>query len=249
MTRTIVVCLLLGLSPIAVRPQPPNPRPAFDVATVKADPCGGQKSNRAAGDQFISTDQSLKQLIVLAFEVQPYQVSGPSWLESTCFDITGKYPPGTSYHDRWLMMRTLLEDRFHMAVHHESRQMPGYALVVAKGGFKLKPSEPGDGSTSGGNQGRVWTFRAHKIPMSDLAYELADSMGTVVVDQTGLDGVYDFQLRWSSDDMNSPAGGEANTAPSVFTALQDTLGLALERRKVPVDTVVVDRIDRTPAEN
>lgn len=249
MMRTILFRVLLLLAPIAVTAQPPRPCPAFDVATVKLDPCGGPKSNRAGGDQLISTGQTLKQLVVLAYSVQPYQVTGPAWMESVCFDVTAKYPPETKYPDRWLMLRTLLEDRFHLAVHHETRDMSGYALVVAKGGFKLKPSEPGEGSTSGGNQGRVWTFRARKARMSDLAYELADSMGGVVVDMTGVDGVYDYQLRWASDDMSNSGAGDTNAAPSIFTALQDTLGLTLQRQKVPVDTFVVDHIDRAPTEN
>jgi uncharacterized protein (TIGR03435 family) len=249
MMRTILVPVLLLLAPIAATAQPTNPRPAFDVATIKLDPCGGEKSNRASTDQLISTGQTLKQLVVLAYSVQPYQVTGPAWMESVCFDITAKYPPETKYPDRWLMLRTLLEDRFHLTVHHESREMSGYALVVAKGGFKLKPSEAGEGSTSGGNQGRVWTFRARKVRMSDLAYELADSMGCVVVDMTGLDGVYDFQLRWASDDMSGLAGSDTNAVPSVFTALQDTLGLTLRRQRVPVDTIVVDHADRAPTED
>lgn len=248
MTRTFLGGILL-LAPLALSAQSPNPRPTFDVATVKLDPACTPKSNRASADQLISTNQTLKQLVVLAYSVQPYQVSSPAWMESVCFDITAKYPPDTKYRDRWLMLRTLLEDRFHLAVHHESKEMSGYALIVAKGGVKLKPSEPGEGTTTGGDQGRIWTFRARKIPMSALAYELADSMGSVVVDMTGLDGVYDFQLRWASDDMSSTAGGDANTAPSIFTALQDTLGLTLQRQKVPVDTIVVDHIDRTPTEN
>jgi uncharacterized protein (TIGR03435 family) len=128
-----MIGLLLFFTPIAVEAQPADPRPAFDVATIKLDACGGAKSNRAAGDQMISTDQTLKELVVLAYSVQPYQVSGPSWMESVCFDVTAKYPPDTKYRDRWLMLRTLLEDRFHLAVHHESREMSGYALVVAKG--------------------------------------------------------------------------------------------------------------------
>jgi len=127
--------------------------------------------------------------------------------------------------------------------------MTGYALLVAKGGFKLKPAEPGEWSTVGGNQGRVWTFSATKIAMPLLAYELADSMGEVVVDMTGLDGVYDYNLRWASDDMTgTPAGSDANEAPSIFTALQSTLGLTLQRQKVPVDTIVVDHIERVPTE-
>jgi len=231
-------------------------RLTYDAATVKLDTCGGPKSNRASADQLISTNQTLKQLVVLAYSVQPYQVAGPAWMESVCFDITAKYPPGTKFSDRWLMLRSLLEDRFKLAVHHETKEMPGYALIVDKGGFKLKPAEPGEGSTTGGNQGRVWTLRARKIEMSTLAYELADSLGGVVVDQSGLQGVYDFQLRWASDDMSSSAGSDANAtpsdanpAPSIFTALKDTLGLALQRQKVPVDTIVVDHAERVPTEN
>ncbi|HEY4381085.1 MAG TPA: TIGR03435 family protein [Acidobacteriaceae bacterium] len=242
-----ILCEILLLTPIAAWAQTATSRPAFDVATVKVDPCGGQRSNRQSADQLISTDQTLKQLVVLAYSVQPYQVTGPAWMESACFDITGKYPPGTKSDDRWRMMRTLLEDRFHLAVHRDTKDMTGYALVVAKTGFKLKRSEPGEASTSGGNQGHVWTFSAHRIPMSTLAYEIADSLGDVVVDRTSLDGVYDFQLRWASDDMS--AAGGANPAPSLFTALQDALGLTLQRQKVPVPVIVVDSIDRAPSEN
>ena len=247
MMKRAIVGLAFLLNPVFALAQ--DARLTYDVATVKLDECGGQKSNRASADQLISTDQTLKQLVVLAYSVQPYQVSGPAWMESVCFDITAKYPPGTKFSDRWLMLRSLLEDRFKLTVHHESREMPGYALIVAKGGFKLKPSDPGEPSTSGGDQGHVWTFRARKIEMSTLAYELADSLGDVVVDRTGLQGVYDFQLRWASDDMSSPADSDANSAPSIFTALQDTLGLTLQRQKVPVDVIVVDHVERVPTEN
>jgi len=247
--RATLCGILLLLAPAGVSAQAQPARPAFDVATIKLDPCGGQRSNRASADQLISTDQTLKQLVVLAYSLQPYQVTGPAWMESVCFDITAKYPPGTKFEDRWLMLRTLLQDRFHLAVHNDTKEMTGYALLVAKTGFKLKPSDPGEGSTSGGNQGHVWTFRARKIPMSGLAYELADSLGDVVVDRTGLDGVYDFQLRWASDDMNTSGGANADSAPSLFTALQDTLGLTLQREKVPVPMIVVDSVDRTPTEN
>jgi len=85
--------------------------------------------------------------------------------------------------------------------------------------------------------------------MSTLAWELADSLGEVVVDQTGLGGVYDFQLRWSVNDPNSPAVGETDPAPSVFTALDETMGLRLQHGKVPVPMIVVDDVERTPKEN
>ena len=247
--RAIVGGVTLFLTQLAIAAQPPAARQTFDVATVKPGTPGGPKSNRASADQLISTNQTLKQLVVLAYSVQPYQVTGPAWMESVSFEITAKYPPGTRFKDRWLMLRSLLEDRFKLTVHHETKEMSGFALVVGKDGFKLKPSEPGEGSTSGGNQGSVWTFRARKIEMPTLAYELADSLGAVVVDQTGLTGVYDFQLRWASDDRSSPGGNEANPAPSLFTALQDTLGLNLQHQKVPVDVIVVDHAERVPTEN
>jgi uncharacterized protein (TIGR03435 family) len=247
--RTTLCGILLLLAPVAAAAQPQPTRPTFDVATIKLDPCGGQRSNRGSTDQLISTDQTLKQLVVLAYSVQPYQVTGPAWMESVCFDITAKYPPGTKFADRWLMMRTLLEDRFHLTVHHDTKEMTGYALLVSKAGFKLKSSDPGEDSTSGGNQGHVWTFSARKIPMSILAYELADSLSDIVVDRTGLGGVYDFQLKWASDDMNASGGANPDSAPSLFTALEDTLGLTLQRQKVPVPIIVVDSVDRAPTEN
>jgi len=245
----VTLCGMLLLTTMIASAQSQKTLPTYDVATVKFDNCGGAKSNRASADQLISTNQTLKQLVVLAYSVQPYQVTGPAWMESVCFDITAKYPPGTKFSDRWLMLRSLLEDRFKLAVHHETKEMSGYALIVAKSGFKLKPVDPGEGSTTGGNQGRVWTFGARKIEMSSLAYELADSLGDVVVDMTGLSGVYDFQLRWASDDMSSPASSEPNEAPSIYTALQDTLGLTLQRQKVSVDMIVVDHVERIPTEN
>jgi uncharacterized protein (TIGR03435 family) len=103
--------------------------------------------------------------------------------------------------------------------------------------------------TVGGNQGRVWTFKARKIPLSDLAYELGDSLGGIVVDETGLGGVYDFQLRWASDEMTNSGDSDPNPAPSLFTALQDTLGLMVQKQRVPVDMIVVDHAERVPTEN
>ena len=229
---------------------PQNPaRPEYEAATIKPNTSGCCTSTRHYADQMVMTNQTLKNLIVLAYAVQPYQVTGPAWMESERFDITAKYPPGTKFADRWPMLRTLLEDRFHLITRRETRDLSGYSLLVDKGGFKLKPSESGEGVTSGGSQGHTWTLRASKIEMSTLAWELADSLGEVVVDQTGLDGIYSFQLRWSVNDPSSPAANDADPAPSVFTALEETLGLRLQHGKVPVPVIVVDHIDRVPTEN
>ena len=127
--------------------------------------------------------------------------------------------------------------------------MPGYALVVAKKGFKLKPVEPGGTSTnSNSNGGRVVTLVATKNSMAQLADFVARRLGEVVVDKTGLDGVYDFELRWINDDQAS-SDAAADAVPLLPIALQETLGLRLQPQKVPVEIVVVDHVERVPVEN
>jgi uncharacterized protein (TIGR03435 family) len=200
-------------------------------------------SSNGSKGQVVFTNQTLKRLIERAYNLKPFQLSGPDWLDSVRFDIAAKYPPDTKNEDRTLMLRTLLEDRFKLAVHRQSKEMPGYVLMVGKK-FKLKPVEPG-GSGTDSHGGRVRTLTATKTSMSSLADFIARNLGETVVDQTGLDGVYDFELRWTNDDQAT----DAESAPTLFTALQETLGLSLQRQKVPVEIVVVDHAERVPTEN
>jgi uncharacterized protein (TIGR03435 family) len=244
-SASVWVVAIALCAPLSLAAQ--DARPAFDAATVKLDAGAGQRSNRSTADQITFKNQTLKQLVVLAYGVLPFQVEAPDWMASTHFDITAKFPVGTKYDDRMLMLRTLLEERFHLAVHHESKEVQGYALVIAKGGFKLQPSEPGEGSVSESSQGGVAFLNARKIDMPTLTYYLGDFLGEAVVDETGLKGAYDFQLRCANDNAGAPS--DAESAPSVFTALQETLGVNLERKRVQIDIVVVDKADRTPVEN
>jgi uncharacterized protein (TIGR03435 family) len=239
----IIVFLAAG----AVFAQPQDSRPAYVVASVKPNTSfSDSSSSHGSTGQVVFTNLSLKRYIEQAYNVKPFQVIGPDWMESVHFDITAKYPPDTRNADRPVMLRTLLEDRFKLTVHRESKEMPGYALVVAKGGFKLKPVEPG-GSGTDSHGGRVRILTATKTSMERLADLVARNLGEVVVDKTAIDGVYDFEFRWTSDDQ-APAG-DAETAPSLFTALQETLGLRLQRQKVPVEMIVVDHVERVPTEN
>jgi uncharacterized protein (TIGR03435 family) len=191
-------------------------------------------------------NQTLKRLVERAYGVLPFQVAGPAWMESVRVDIVAKYPPDTQQADRSLMLRALLEDRFKLAAHRESKDLPGYALTVAKGGFKLKPAEPGSSDTSR-NGARILTLTAKKTSMDYLAGMIAESLGEPVVDKTGVQGVYDFELRWNADDQN--ATGLDADVPSLFTALQETLGLRLQSQKVPGEIVVIDHVERVPTEN
>jgi uncharacterized protein (TIGR03435 family) len=240
--------MLALLAAATVLAQPQDARPAYEVASIKPDTSdSGSTSSRGSKGQVVITNLSLKRLIERAYSVKPFQVTGPDWMEKIRFDIAAKYPPDTKSDDRPLMLRTLLEDRFKLAVHRESKDMPGYALVVAKRGFKLQPVEPGAaGASTRGDQ--VLSLTAKKTSMARLADLMARSLGEMVVDKTGIEGVYDFELRWTDDDRNS-GGSDADAAPSLFTAIQETLGLRLQRQKVPVEMVVVDHVERVPTEN
>jgi len=140
------------------------------------------------------------------------------------------------------LLQDLLEQRFHLQTHTESKLAKGYALVVAKGGPKLVPTK-----------GDRWPgFRVHDVPgnlqginwsMQNLAKSLQHGAGLPVVDKTGLAGSYDFHLVYASDIAKD------STLPSIFTALQEQLGLKLEEQKVPVDVVAIDHVDRVPTEN
>ncbi len=136
--------------------------------------------------------------------------------------------------------------------------MQGYALVIAKGGFKLEPVEPSApvtsrlGSTPPGLdlQGgfRNSTLLAKRASMASLAYLVTRLWDQMVVDKTGLTGAYNFELRWNNDDHN-PAPSDGDSFPALFTALQETLGLRLQSEKVPVERIVVDHVERVPTDN
>jgi uncharacterized protein (TIGR03435 family) len=229
-------------------PAQPDAHPAYEAAVIKPNISSSNSSQtHGSKGQIVFKNQTLKRLIERAYGVKPFQVIGPDWMENVHFDITAKYPPDTKDDDRALMLRSLLEDRFKLAAHHESKDLPGYVLVVAKR-FKLQPVEGEGGSDTNSTGGRIRTLTAKKTSIAFLADLIARNLGEMVVDKTGIEGVYDFELRWSNDDQNA-SGTDADTAPSLFTALQETLGLRLQSQKVPVDVVVVDHVERVPSDN
>jgi uncharacterized protein (TIGR03435 family) len=144
------------------------------------------------------------------------------------------------------MLQTLLADRFQMALHRETRQLPMYWLVIAKNGPKIHAVEDGEGKTSGG----PGNFVATKITMRHFADLIARQAGLPVVDSTGLGGVFSFTLEWSPGaDLKMSSAETDTTKGSIFTALQEQLGLKLESGKGPVEVLVVDRIERKPTAN
>jgi bla regulator protein blaR1 len=250
MQPTCLAILAALLALFSAQPAAPqHTRPAYEVASIKPNDSGnGSSRTNGSKGQIVFINQSLKRLIERAYSAKPFQVTGPGWMADLRFDIAAKYPPNTNKDDRPITLRTLLEERFKLAIHHETKDMPGYALVVAKGGFKLKPVEKAGSSGTSSNGGRVRTLTAKKSSMADLADDVARSLDQMVVDKTGVEGVYDFELRFTTDDLSSNAG-DVDGVPSLFTALRDTLGLRLQPEKVPVDIIVVDHLERVPTDN
>ncbi len=246
------------------------------------------------GGRFSARNVSAKMLIRLAYKVQDYQIAGgPGWIDSERYDIEAKpessgldSSPAPLSDDRReaameqqrLRMQALLADRFGLAVHRDTRELPVYALVVAKGGTKLHPAaatpDSSDAPAPPNTKGPMFKGREMRIgrgelsgqsaPLSLLADTLSNQIGRTVVDRTGLTGLYDFTLKWTPDESQPrmfpgpregmegrpPADRSANpdTGPSIFTAVQEQLGLKLESQKGPVPILVIDRIEK-PSEN
>lgn len=222
-------------------------RPAYEAASVKSNNSGdGHTGVDGYQGRIVFTNMPLQRLIAGAYGIGPFQVEGPAWLASERFDVVATYAASSTPAERLQMLRGLLEDRFKLAVHRESKQEPGYALVAAKNGFKLKPAESGENETQHAGS-RIQSLNAKKTSMATLAGLIARYMGQPVVDRTGIEGVFDFELRWSTDEAVAEAG--ADMPPSIFTALEESLGLRLQAQKVPVEIVVVDHVERTPTDN
>lgn len=184
----------------------------------------------------------------MAYDVRDYSFSGPDWLSSVRVNILAK--PSGPEHEVDLMMQTLLTERFKLVVHRESKILTGYALVVAASGPKIHPVEPGQ---SGENWGRG-ILKGQSVSMKRLAQMLSARLQGPVEDKTGLLGVFNFTLTWTPDDVPSgqpPADPtpDRRDGPSIFSALQEQLGLRLEARKIPTQILVVDHAEKAPIEN
>jgi uncharacterized protein (TIGR03435 family) len=247
----------------------------YDVVSVKLNKSGpGMMRIMNQPERYSTTNVGLKQVIQNAYGLKmPDMISGlPGWADSAAFDIEAKMdvetiaelkamPKEQADEQRRQMMQAMLADRFKLKVHRETKELPIYSLVIAKGGFKLKDADPNN-TYPGGIKGFDGVSRAgfmrmghgeltgQGFEMSGFANLLSTQVHRLVVNNTGLKGKYDFTLRWTPDDMS---GGHEDAAatesgPTIYTALQEQLGLRLDSTKGPVDTVVVDHVEM-PSEN
>jgi bla regulator protein blaR1 len=268
---------------VAAGPPPAAQTPSFEVASVRRNNSGDGSTTRRmqpGGTTFINVP--VRQLIIGAYGVQPFQVvGGPAWITSDRFDINAKAEGAPSPEQMNLMLRALLADRFKLIVRQEQREMPIYTLVKAREdgqlGPALKPSTVDCGATGRGRGGpppaapgaggapplplagcrmmiAPGRIEIGGQPITQLATFLSSQVGRSIIDKTGLTGRYDVQLSFLPDGGRGgplgplPPGAPAlppidPDAPSIFTAVQEQLGLKLESGRGPVDVIVIERVE------
>jgi uncharacterized protein (TIGR03435 family) len=247
--------------PEPLPPMPADANPSFDVATIKPSDTSAPHGTffRTNGRHVIAYNISVGGLIAYAYGLHEKQiVDGPSSLLATHLDIDGL--PDIEGHPNLkqsrLMFQKLLFSRFNLAFHNESRELPAYAIQIAKGGPKLALTarKPDDNTNFSYNCQAVLTVRNASV--AEVAKGMQEVfMDRPVVDQTGLHNRYDFDLKWTPDESQSycpsdPARSrdDPNAAPDLYTAIQEQLGLRLIRTKAPIQVMVIDHVE-TPSEN
>jgi uncharacterized protein (TIGR03435 family) len=244
---------------VVVAAQAPAQKPTFQAASIKANARSGfsPTSIRIAGNRYSATGIPLRPLIMEAYNLRDWQVvGGPSWISTDQWDIEAVADDGVALltlnvedpsrpTEASLMTRSLIENRFQFKFHLDTKELPVYELTVAKNGPKFKlSSEQSLGRRSGG-RGEI-EVRAH--PFASFAYLLSRQLDRTLVNKVDVHGLYDIKLQWNP--VLRPEGEPAISSdrPSVFTALQEQLGLKLESSKGSVEVLVIDSVQK-PTEN
>lgn len=245
-----VVVPLVGVAALSVTVLAQSP--AFEVATIKTNRSASRNSGAHIPDvgRFDATNITTQHLLMYAFSVRPSQIIGsPNWMLEDRFDIVGKPPDDAAPKSLPKMIEAMLKDRFALIAHKEMREQPIYALVLASRERKLGPALTP--ATCAGKECGIRTVvedtgagrtTATGQPMSNLATLLTSLMDRDVIDRTGLRDTYDFELRFSRDELRG--GATVSDVPSIRTALQEQLGLKLEAARGPVEFIVIDSVSR-----
>jgi uncharacterized protein (TIGR03435 family) len=278
---SIRLTLAIGMFAVHAISQTAQERPVFDVISVKATKAGGQTRVTAGGGRLIANNVTVKMLMLRAYSADtanlfPNQlIGGPNWIEADRFDVEAKFdgnPANISTNQTWLMVQSLLEDRFQLKVHHESRELPVFFLSIAKDGLKMarsedqtatdpdaagslskfydpkKPLPRGVLSASGV---QVETVAGSAVPLSKLLPVLSSFGQRPVIDKTDLKGLFDFKFDFAPECGIIFACGPIDSTPigsSLSAALEQHLGLRLESAKAPVDVILIESVTH-PSEN
>ena len=279
-TKLVLTLLLAGAAAIVALAQEKDA--AFEVASVKANKSGDSNGNlrMLPGGRVNATNMPVRPIITFAYQLAQYQlVGGPGWLTTDRYDLIAKMegnvdalavPGATTPSPMQLALRSLLEERFKLKVHRESREMDIYALVMARPGGapgpNLKPTTQdcaaaaaaalkGARASTGaagepfcGIQGGPGRLKFGGLPVASFATAFSGPAGRMVVERTGLTGSWDFELLFAPEARGGPGGADAPqvdpNAPSFFTAIQEQLGLKLEPTKGPVEVLVIDSVEK-----
>lgn len=290
----LLIACTLSTSQLTLAADLSTATPVFEVASIKVDKSGdgihmmSRIMNSPNDGRFYATNVTLKMLLRAAYGIQDSQISdAPSWIDSERYDVEAKADSSVNDELRKLspdqakaikqrMIQALLADRFKLALSRTTKELPVYALVIAKNGPKLQqsketspsPEEPNapktPGSFKGGHMMRMGNgeLNAQQVPMAFLVQFLAQELGKPIIDKTGLAGSYNFTLQWTPEEGHDrmpggmPGGrpGPENatqpepSGPSIFTAVQEQLGLKLESQKGPVEVLAIQHVER-PSEN
>jgi len=242
--------------------------PLFSVATIKPNNLNnGRWRLQATSYGYTAMGVSARQLIQEAYRVYENDriLGATGWVDSEKFDLEAKVDDADldalhklDFDQRRLMLRALLVDRFQLTAHLEKMERPVYALIVAKNGLRIQETKPENVPTGrirgfGGTvtRSRPGQLTAEWLTLEGFAHLLTPHLDRMVVDKTGLTGHYDFKLDWTPDQgpftsaasPDSTAAMPNDSGPSIFTAVQEQLGLKLEAQKAPIDVLVIDHID------
>jgi uncharacterized protein (TIGR03435 family) len=249
MRKCRVILAILALASSAGAQQP-----AFETASVRFHkPAGaGEGASRESIDsvpgRLTVRNASLSSCIKWAYLVRDYQISAPASLQIEKYDIVAKAPGPAPLPQLRQMLQTLLADRFHLQLHHETKELPVYELVTSKSGPKLHKAEPGGNTDMRGENG---SFAFHSASMPQFAEDLStlSQVDRPVLDRTGLPGIFDFNLKFGDSPADLKRALVEGDGPSIFTIIQEQLGLKLEARKGPIEMLVIDHVERAPTEN
>ena len=237
---SLVVCVSAMYGQAAVGPQ-------FEVASIKpSSPDPGSSGMKTGNGRLTASKVTLKRCIMGAYGLGPNQISGgPEWLDADRFDITAKAEQPVGDQLLMTMLQSLLAERFHLVLHRDTKQIQAYVLGVGKNGPKLEKGDGQDSKTDNGRGDLVVT----NATMDRFAEILSRQMDLPVVNQTGLEGVFSMKLKWTPENARPAASADASATegPSIFTAIQEQLGLRLHAQKVPIEVLVIDHAEKPSA--
>jgi uncharacterized protein (TIGR03435 family) len=251
----------IPVPPPALPPMAANADPSFEVATIKPTrPDEQRRFFLVQGRRFKTANTSLSALIAWAYRIHPKQiVNAPDWADADKFDIEGE-PDGEGQPsgDQWrLMLRKLLTERFKLTFHNDKKELSVYVLSAARGGEKMSKSQGDPNGLPALFFHGLGALNVTNANMGDFVQLLQGAvMDKPVLDQTGLSGRFDFTLNWTPDESQfggqfahlPPQADGASTPPSLYTALQEQIGLKLEATRAPAGVMVIDHVEK-PSEN